>query len=67
MTSPPAKPPSCMGCAHHYITHDPILRYGCRAFGFKSQQAPIRVVQDASARACEFFQPRPEKGPSPRS
>lgn len=56
-----------MGCAHHYITHDPALRYGCRAFGFKSQQPPIRVVQEASSRSCEFFQPRTEKGPPSRS
>jgi len=43
---------------HHYITHDPALRYGCRAFGFKSQQSPIRVVQEASSQLCRLFEKR---------
>ena len=50
-----------MGCVHHYVTHDPVFRYGCRAFGFKSQQSPIRVVQVASAQQCRLFEARPRK------
>lgn len=50
-----------MGCVHHYVTHDPVFRYGCRAFGFKSQQSPIRVVQEASAQKCRLFEARPRK------
>lgn len=29
-------------------------RYGCRAFGFKSQQSPIRVVLKASGDVCQY-------------
>ncbi len=50
--------PSCMGCVHHYVTHDPVFRYGCKAFGFKSQKSPIYVVQEASAQQCRFFEQR---------
>jgi len=61
MTADKPKLPTCMGCVHHYITHDPVFRYGCRAFGFKSQQSPIRVVQEASAQQCRLFEARPRK------
>jgi len=61
MTADKPKLPTCMGCVHHYVTHDPVFRYGCRAFGFKSQQSPIRVVQDASARSCRLFEAKPRK------
>jgi hypothetical protein len=47
---------SCVGCVHHYVTHDAVFRYGCRAFGFKSQQSPMRVVQHSSGEACRLFQ-----------
>ncbi|MDP3439665.1 MAG: hypothetical protein U0989_15975 [Azonexus sp.] len=50
------KPVRCNQCAHHYITHDPRFPYGCRALGFKSQQQPIRVVMEASAQQCHYFQ-----------
>ncbi|MBK8318769.1 MAG: hypothetical protein IPP59_01190 [Betaproteobacteria bacterium] len=46
----------CNDCAHYYITHDTRFRYGCRALGFKSQQQPIRVVMEASAQQCHYFQ-----------
>ena len=55
-STPARKPPSCMGCVHHYITHDPDHRYGCRAFGFKSPQSPLRAVQDASQQDCALYQ-----------
>lgn len=55
------KAPSCMGCVHHYVTHDPNFRYGCRAFGFKSQQSPIRVVQESSAQQCRLFESKERK------
>lgn len=47
---------TCMGCKHHYVTHDPVFPYGCRAFGFKSQQSPIRVVLQSSGEACRLFE-----------
>lgn len=59
MNSTVKRAPSCMGCVHHYVTHDPVMRYGCRAFGFKSQQAPIRVVQQASEQPCHYYEKKP--------
>lgn len=55
------KPATCMGCVNHYVTHDPVFRYGCRAFGFKSQQSPIRVVQQSSGEACRLFESKDRK------
>jgi len=50
------KPARCNDYVHYYITHDRRFRYGCRALGFKSQQQPIRVVMEASAQQCHYFQ-----------
>lgn len=50
-----------MGCMHHYVTHDQVFRYGCRAFGIKSQQSPMRVVQLASGDACRLFELKDRK------
>jgi hypothetical protein len=50
-----------MGCVHHYITHDHVFRYGCHAFGFKSQQVPIRLVQQASGEQCKLFEMKDRK------
>jgi len=50
------QPARCNNCAHYYITHEVHFRYGCRALGFKSQQQPIRVVMEASAQQCLYFQ-----------
>lgn len=55
-TSSNEKPVRCNQCAHYYITHDTRFPYGCRALGFKSQQQPIRVVMEASAQQCHYFQ-----------
>ncbi|TXH04692.1 MAG: uracil-DNA glycosylase [Rhodocyclaceae bacterium] len=61
MVSDKQRPPSCMGCMHHYVTHDQVFRYGCRAFGIKSQQSPMRVVQLASGDACRLFELKDRK------
>ena len=54
-------PPSCRGCKHYYITHELVFRYGCRAFGFKSQQSPILVVRQSSGEACRLFEKKDKK------
>jgi len=50
------EPLSCNNCTHYYITYDANFRYGCRAFGFKSQRAPILDVFEASGQSCHYFQ-----------
>lgn len=53
-----SRAPQCRRCGHYYITHDPSFPYGCRALDFKSRQAPIREVKDASGQDCLYFKPR---------
>lgn len=62
MESVPLK--TCMGCAHHYITHDANFRYGCKAFGFKSREMPMRVVLQSSGERCKYFAPKQRKSPT---
>jgi hypothetical protein len=50
------RPGSCNDCIHYYITHDANARYGCRAFGFKSQRSPLIEVIEASGEPCYSFQ-----------
>lgn len=47
--------PTCRGCMHYYITHDPQYPYGCRAFGFTTRRPPVLEVAAASATQCLFF------------
>jgi hypothetical protein len=44
---------------HYYITHDINFRYGCHALGFKSQQLPMRVVEESSGQPCQYFEKKP--------
>ena len=53
--------PDCNRCVHYFITHDTEFRYGCRAFDFKSQQLPLRVVTSASGEGCRLFLSKPDK------
>ena len=57
-----SRAPRCRHCGHYYITHDPSFPYGCRALDFKSRQAPIREVKEASGRDCLYFKPRSGPG-----
>lgn len=57
--SSPATIPDCRRCRHFFITHDPGRPMGCRAYGFKCQAQPSRLVLTTSGLACQFFAPRP--------
>ena len=56
-----ASPRNCRLCAHYFITHDPQFRYGCRAFGLKSQRQPMLDVIEASGKPCEGFVDKPPR------
>jgi hypothetical protein len=49
------KGPNCLECKNYYITYDPKLPRGCRAYGFKSQGVPSQVVLATSGIPCQFF------------
>lgn len=55
----PGARPTCMGCRHHAITHDPAFPYACRAMGFKSRRPPCLEVLEASGEPCMAFERRP--------
>lgn len=51
--------PDCLACRSFYVTWDPALPRGCRAFGFRSQALPAAVVSESSGRECDLFERRP--------
>jgi hypothetical protein len=50
--------PTCLRCAHYFITFDPAFPYGCRAMNFKSRTLPETEVRTASGLDCQMFQPK---------
>ena len=50
--------PDCSRCRHFYVTYDPSLPRGCRAYGFKSKEWPTRVVLESSGSHCKQFEER---------
>lgn len=58
---PGGRPPNCNDCAHHFITHDPAFRYGCRALDFKSRRLPMLDVAEASGQPCHYFRKSPRR------
>jgi len=51
--------PDCRTCAHYFVTYEPTHPHGCRAFDFKSQLWPARVVTQSSGEACHAHEARP--------
>lgn len=45
----------CQKCEYFYITWQNGRAYGCKAYGFKSQQLPSLVVKRSSKMDCTFF------------
>lgn len=56
-SNPPSTRPTCRGCRHYYVTHDPNFPHGCKALDFKSRQAPVRDVIASSGQDCLYRQP----------
>jgi hypothetical protein len=44
---------TCRGCAHFFVTYDPLFPYGCRRMGFKSRRYPHIDVQNATGESCQ--------------
>ncbi|MBE2918773.1 uracil-DNA glycosylase [Anoxybacillus flavithermus] len=53
---------NCYACKHFYVTWDPQLSRGCRAFGFKSVALPSIVVKQSSGAPCMKFVKKGHKG-----
>ncbi|GGH18123.1 hypothetical protein GCM10008013_13870 [Paenibacillus segetis] len=45
----------CMKCSFFYVTWDPQLPKGCKAFGFKSKTMPSAAVLSSSGKPCMSF------------
>lgn len=56
-----AERPSCIKCAHYFVTHEPANPFGCRIMGFKSAQNPAALVFASSGIECQLFK---SKNPS---
>ncbi|NHN29411.1 uracil-DNA glycosylase [Paenibacillus agricola] len=53
---PVAKPINCIKCVYYYVTWDPAMPKGCKAFGFKTRELPSVVVKKSSGHACLKFE-----------
>jgi hypothetical protein len=49
------KSPNCLNCIHYYVTWDPQLPKGCKAFHFKTKKIPSQSVKDESGKECQMF------------
>jgi hypothetical protein len=54
----------CLRCVHYYITWQNAHRYGCKFFGFKSNDIPCEAVYKSSGLACHGFEERPPRDDS---
>ena len=50
------EPPDCRRCRHYFVTYDPALPHGCRAFEIKSAPLPTKVVLESSGEPCRGFE-----------
>lgn len=57
-TGEPGQTPNCHLCVNYYVTWDPSMPYGCKAFGFKSKVNPALEVYRSSGSNCMAFQPK---------
>ncbi|OAB42630.1 uracil-DNA glycosylase [Paenibacillus antarcticus] len=46
----------CTKCSFYYVTWDPQLPKGCKAFGFKTKTMPSTAVLSSSGRPCMNFE-----------
>ena len=46
----------CQKCIYYYVTWEQKKPHGCKAYGFKSQIIPSRIVKNSSGMDCSFFQ-----------
>ena len=46
----------CMKCRHFFVTWDPSMPRGCRAFGFKTRGLPSSSVLASSGQPCMMFE-----------
>ena len=62
----PARP-VCGKCQYFFVTHDPALPWGCRAFGFRAAQLPNLLVFASTGTNCaRFEEKRPVMAPATR-
>lgn len=56
--APPAREraPDCFRCRAYFVTHEPLLPHGCRAFGFRSARLPRDEVRLSSGHECAAFE-----------
>lgn len=54
--------PNCHKCKHFYVTYDPQIPRGCKAYGIKTASIPSQVVKRANGGSeCIGFEPKAEK------
>lgn len=54
--------PNCRECKHFFVTFNPDMPRGCRAYGIKTASVPSMVVKNANGGAdCIGFEAKPKK------
>ncbi|MAF98126.1 MAG: hypothetical protein CMH26_05775 [Micavibrio sp.] len=56
--------PECRKCKHFFVTHDPRMPMGCRAYQVKSKQLPSIIVKQANnGTDCLGYEMKPHLKP----
>lgn len=56
----------CMKCKHFFVTWDPNMPRGCRAFGFKTRSLPSVEVLSSSGQPCMSYERKTSGGAASR-
>lgn len=56
--------PNCYKCQHFFVTYQPTMPYGCRAYSFKGAKLPALLVYESSGLLCQAFAAKPTSGGS---
>ena len=65
--APPRSGPNCTFCKHHFVTYEPQLPHGCRAFGIKTRGMPSVQIRRHSGADCQAYEERPRTKKRPPS
>lgn len=60
--NPPKGFINCIKCEHFFITWEPNMPRGCKAFGFKGRAMPSITVFNTTGSKCPVFKEKIKKG-----
>ena len=46
---------NCFQCKYYFVTWEPEMPKGCKAYKFKSMKVPSLIVEEESGKPCSLF------------